>query len=58
MTNGQHNNLYDVWIQNRINDRAKAGRREIRHCPATRIVIRIADKASQYGVVIDDESHE
>ena len=58
MTNGQHNNLYDVRIENRINDRAKAGPREIRHCSATPIVIRIANKANQYGVIIDDGSHE
>ena len=52
MTNGHHNDLYDVRIKNRMNGRAKAMKtipKEIRHRSVTLIVMQIGGKASSAG---------
>ena len=49
MTNGHHNDLYDVRIENRILGRAKAMEtisKEVRHRSVTLIMMRIGRTAS------------
>ena len=52
MTNGHHNDLYDVRIKNRMNGRAKAMEtipKEVRHRSVTLIMMRIGGTASSAG---------